>query len=329
MKTSYQWQGIKVVVGMVALCGFAISAQSTVLIDETFDTGYNRTVNNIGTTGTGNMAVYKSRNADTAVVTLGPGGSGSLSFSISANSGADAYRAYFTDVGANILNVGDASQVLNGHLLLGMGDTLISSVTFYYGTVPSDTSTAAIRFGLFDDVAGRSANDLNGGASTTMFTNNPGYGAFVTLMSVSTNNGMNFMRRTNMTTTGIFGTTADFTQIDGAVGGTSIAQSGLQLLTYKVSVTHMDANTTILTAGLYDTLTSQLLEGGSVADFSGQQVSDFSYLVWRTPRGPDAAGNGPYVFTDMKIEVIPEPSTLMLTGAGLALAIAAIRRRRS
>jgi hypothetical protein len=320
MKTSNQWRGIKFVVGMVALCGFAISAQSTVLIDEVFDTGYNRTVNNIAA---GNMALYKSRFNDGAIVNVG-----SVSFSSSVNNGAECYRAYFTDVGANLGTVGLNSSVTDGHVLLGAGDTLIASVKFYYGTVPSDTSTAAIRFGLFDAPAGRSMNDLNGGASTSAFTNNPGYGTFFSLMNSSTNNGISTVRRTNLTTTGYFGTSGDYTAIDGSIGGVSTAQSSGQELTLRFSITREgDGLSWILRTGLYDTLSDTLLMGGQVTDTVG--VSVFNSLAWRVPRMPDTAGNGPYTFTGLKIEVVPEPSTLMLAGAGLAMAFALIRRRRS
>jgi len=322
MKTRNQ---IKFVVGMVALCGFAISAQSTVLVDEIFDTGYNRTVNNIAAN---NLAVYKSRSGTTA--TVGTDNPGSLSFSIAANTGADAWRAYFTDVGANISGVGSASSVNNGHLLLGVGDTLIATVKFYYNTIPSDTSTAAIRFGLFDDVGTRSMNDLNGGASTTAFTNNPGYGTYITLMNNSTNNGISFVRRTNLTTTGVFGTSGDYTAIDGSVGGTSTAQSNLEKLTLQFSITRNASDWTLQT-GLYDTLTSTLLTGGSVTD-TGPGVSDFSWLAWRIPVGPVSTTTGAQTFNEFKVEVIPavpEPSTLMLAGVGLAMAFGVIRRRRS
>jgi len=79
MKTRNQGRVVKFVLGTVALCAFAINAQSTVLIDEIFDSGYSRTVNNISNT---NMAWFKARYNDVATANVG-----SLSFSASSNFG--------------------------------------------------------------------------------------------------------------------------------------------------------------------------------------------------------------------------------------------------
>lgn len=321
MKTRNQWRGIKFVVGMAALCGFAISAYSTVLIDEVFDSGYNRTARNIAG---GNMAWFKSRTATSGIVNVG-----SLSMSSSGNTGADAYYGFFTDVGANIGSVGSASSVSNGHLLLGIGDTLITSVSFYYGTAPTDTSTAAIRFGMFDDAGTRSEKDFSGGLSTTAFTNNPGYGAWFSVQSTSTNGPLSIIKRTQLTTTGVFSSSSDYTALGASLGGVSTAQSSGELLTLKFSVTRYDASTWTISSGLYDSLSDTLLFGDNVTESAG--LSSFNWLAWRVPRGPDAAGNGPYTFTDLKVEVlpVPEPSTLMLAGTGLVMALLSIRRRRS
>jgi len=320
MKARNQWQGIKFVVGVAALCAFVASARSAVLIDETFDTGYNRTANNIASS---NMAWYKGRNNE--VATVNPG---SLSFSVSVNQGAEAYWGYFTDPTANFAIAGTSSSVVNGHTVLGVGDTLIASVSFYWTTVPSDTSTASIRFGLFDTSSGRSMNDLNGGASSSMFTNNPGFATFVSLMSVSTNNGISILRHTTLTTTGLFGTSGDYSQLDGSVGGNSIAQSSGENVTLQLSVYNGGSSWT-LSSALYDTSTETLLEGGSVTTSDGTGLGSFSMMGFRVPRMADATAGGPYVFTDLNVSVIPEPSTLMLAVSGLAMAIMAIRRRRS
>jgi len=323
MKTRNQWRGVRFVLGMIALCTFVVSAQSAVLIDEVFDTGYNRTLNNIAGT---NMAWFKSRSNASATITTG--NPGSLSFSASTNNGADAYFGYFTDPAANFSIGGTSSSVNNGHLLLGVGDTLFASVTFYLTTMPSDTSTAALRFGLFDTYIGRSMNDFNGGASSSMFTNNPGFATFVTLQSASTNNGVSIYRHTGFTNTGLMGTSADFTQIDGSIGGTSVGATSGEKLTMKFSVSRPSAGEWDISSELIDTLTSSLLQGGSVSTSDG--VSSFSYIGVRLPRMPDSTF-GPVVFSDLNVSVsaIPEPSTLVLAASGLALAIMAIRRRRS
>jgi len=322
MKTRNQWRGVKFVLGMIALCTFVVSAQSAVLIDEIFDTGYSRTVNNIANS---NMAWYKSRS--NTIATVNTDNPGSLSFSASTNNGADAYWGYFTDPTASFSIGGTSSSVSSGHLLLGVGDTLSASVTFYLTTMPSDTSTANLRFGLFDTYIGRSMNDFNGGASSSMFTNNPGFATFMTLQSTSTNNGLSILRHTGFTGTGLFGTSNDYTSM-GSGGGLSTAQSSGEKLTLMLSVTRNDASTWTIESDLFDTLTSTLLEGMSVSTNDG--VSSFSMIGMRLPRMPDGTF-GPVVFSDLNVQVnaIPEPSTLMLAASGLAMAIFAIRRRRS
>jgi len=323
MKTRNQRRGVKFVLGMIALCTLVVSAQSAVIIDEIFDTGYNRTVNNIANS---NMAWYKGRSNTSATITTD--NPGSLSFSASTNNGADAYFGYFTDPNANFSIAGTSSSVSSGHLLLGVGDQLTASIQFYLTTMPSDTSTASLRFGLFDTYIGRSANDFNGGASSTLFTNNPGFATFMTLMSSSTNNGLSILRHTNFSTTGLLSSSGDFTQIGTSGGGVSTAQSSLEKLTLTFSVYRQDASTWVLDSDLYDTLTSTLLEGMEVSTSDG--VSSFSMMAVRLPRMPDGT-YGPVVFRDLNVQVntIPEPSTLMLAASGLAMAIFAIRRRRS
>jgi len=320
MKTRNQGRVVKFIVGAVALCAFAINAQSTVLIDELFESGYSRTVNNIGNS---NMAWFKARYNDTATANVG-----SLSFSTSSNSGADAFWGYFTDPAGSIPSVGNNSSVSNGKLFLGVGDTLITSVSFYLTTMPTDTSSAQVRYGVFDTGPGRSMNDLNGGASSTMFSNNPGFATFISLMNNTTNNGISIYKHTVMTTTGLFGASSDYTQIDGSVGGLSTAQTSGEKLTWSFKLTRTSSADWNLESDLYDTLTSALLEGGSVTTNDAAAANTFSMIGLRFPRSPDGT-MGPYVYTDLKVEVIPEPSTLMLAGTGLALAIVAIRRRRS
>jgi len=200
--------------------------------------------------------------------------------------------------------------------------------------VPSDTSSASIRFGLFDTSAGRSENDLNGGASSTMFTNNPGFATFVSLMSVSTNNGMSILRHTNLTNTGLFGTSGDYTDLGASPlyadsNTASTPQTSGENVTLRLSVAN-EGGSWVLTSGLYDTQTQTLLEGATVGTTDGTGLGSFSMLGFRVPSmASSTPGGGPYVFTDLNVSVIPEPSTLMLAVSGLAMALFAIRRRRS
>jgi len=218
--------------------------------------------------------------------------------------------------------------VSGGKLFLGVGDTLISSVSFYLTTMPSEASSGSWRYGVFDTGPGRSMNDLNGGASSTMFTNNPGFATFASLMSSTTNNGISILKHTTLSTTGFFSNSSDYTAIDGSVGGLSTAMTSGENVTWRFSIERDSLGYWEVQSEIYDTATWTLLEGGTVQTNDSSAATSFSMIGVRMPRMPDNT-MGPYVFTDLKVEVVPEPSTLMLAGTGLALALVAIRRRRS
>jgi hypothetical protein len=319
MSTTKLWRVItrmsKFGLGLVALCVFAVSAHATVLIDENFDAGYNRTNNNIAGS---NLAVLKARFATVPTVNVG-----SLSFVAASNSGSDQYWGYFTDPGANIAGVGTASSVSNGHLLLGVGDMVTVSLTFRLGTMPADLTSYSLRFGLFDSAVGRQTSDLNGGGNSTQFTNNPGFALFVPLSSVVTNDLLSFRRRTNMTTGNIFTSGGDYTQVDPIGGGAYPGMSADPTsYTLKFSVGRPDGSTWVLSSSIVDSL-NNVIQSGSASTNDG--VSSFNWFDWRIP------GNAiQTTFTDINVSVdaVPEPSTMVLVGAGLGLMIAAVRRRR-
>ena len=323
MKARNQWRGIKFVAVLTALFAFTISARSAVLIDELFETGYNRTVNNIAG---GNLAWSKGRSGTIPTVNVG-----SLSFSASANGGADGEWGYFTDPGANFVIPDSVNSVVSdGHVLLGVGDMLTASVSLYLGVMPSNTADAALRFGLFDSPNGRSVQDFNGSPSSTMFTNNPGFATFFSLMNVATNNGMSILSHTVLTSASIFSSSGNFSQIDGSGGGAMTGMQSMTNYTLSFSVERPDANTWQLESQVRDTLTGALIEGMLVTTNAGP--SSFNMMMLRWNRSPDGAV-APRVYTEIKVymnfpDEIPEPSTLLLVGTGLALAALTFRRRR-
>jgi len=320
MKTRYLLRGIKFVLGITALCALVVSVQATVLIDELFETGYNRTVNNIGNS---NMAWFKGRINQTATVNVG-----SLNFT-GTGSGSTANWGYFTDPTQNLLT--DAlggSQVSNGHLLLNVGDTLIASMTFNLSTVPSTTSTFEARVGLFDNPVGtRSMQDFNGGMTSTAFTNNPGFAVFVPLMNVTTADQVSIRKHTLMATQNVFNNSGDYQQIDGLVGGTYNPMMDLTNYTLSFSVSHEATAVWVLRASIKDATTGGVVQDGTVVLNDASVPGSFSLLAMRYPND-SAPGAGGITYNELKVEVIPEPSTLMLAGTGLALAVLAIRRRR-
>ncbi|HUJ11118.1 MAG TPA: hypothetical protein VL171_13930 [Verrucomicrobiae bacterium] len=290
-----QW--IRILVGPVVFGALLSSSHGTVLIDESFAPGYNRTNNNIAGA---NMAIYKGRTNTTATVNVG-----SLSFSNSTSLGASGYWGYFTDPNANLAGIGSASSVSNGHLLLGVGDKLTVSISFYLGSMPTGTSTYALRFGLFDSADGnpvRSTNDANAGPSSNAFTNNQAFAAFLP-MTTDTGliNQISLRRRTTLTAGNPLSSSADWTSM-GSVGGAYTALSSLSNYTLQFSVSRPDSFTWTISAALMDTLSATVLTSGSVSTNSG--LSSFNWFQWRTPS--EAPGN-PDVFTDMKVEVDPLP----------------------
>jgi len=316
MKTRNQWRGLKLIVGMLALCVFVISAQSAVLIDEQFESGYNRTVNNIANS---NMAWTKGRSASTATVNVG-----SVSFSAASNQGADGYWGYFTDPTANFLIGGTSSQVSNGHVQLGVGDTITASISMYFSSMPANSTDLAARFALLDNAPdGRSVQDFNGGPASTMFTNNPGFAAFGGFTaSAQAAGSISLQRHVSMTSANLMSASGDWRSF-GVVGAADNGMFAMTNYTWSVSVYRPDSGTWVVGSEIRDTVTGDLITGGTIS--TNDMTSTFSWMILRWNRMPDAETHN---FTDLKVTVIPEPSTLMLAGAGLALAALAIRRRR-
>ena len=311
-------------VAVAALCAFTVSAQATVLIDEQFESGYNRTSVYIANS---NMAWFKGRSNTSATVNVG-----SLSFSTSSSSGASGYWGYFTDPAGSVGSVGSASSVTAGHLALGIGDKLTVSIGFSLGTIPASTSAGALRFGLLDSAAAsqvpdqtRFTVDANSGPSNGAFINDPGYGAFLPLTSATAlTDQINLNRRTTFTSSNLMSTAGDWTSLASVGGAYNPLSSGVNY-TFNYSVARLDASTWELSASIVDTLSQTVMTSGSAQTASGQ--SSFDWIIWRMPA--EAVGN-PDVFTDLKVEVvaIPEPSTLVLVGAGLGMLFGMIRRRR-
>lgn len=284
--------------------GFALPSPAATLIQETFDSGYDRLTQNIAG---GNMAIYKARSGTVATTSVG-----SLAFDTTLKTGADQFWGYFTDPAANV-----GSTVQNGHVVLGVGDQLSISMTFNLLTVPSGV-TYSLRFGVFDDGGTRLTTDLTGGANNAAFNPAPGYALFVPLTTDSGLNNQLSIREHTTFNNNIFNTGADFTQIGSAVGGTYNPLSAGVDYTLQFDIFRQDAGTTLLSASIENTLTSAVMTSGSVS-FTGTQKSSFDWLAWRIPN-PDGGGTTTFKDITVAVTAVPEPSTWALLGlAGFGL----------
>ncbi len=298
-----------VIFGSASLFALAASSHAqTTIIDENFDSGYNRTSQSIAG---GNMAILKSRTATTPTV-----GVGSLSFSALSSAGANQFFGYYTDPGANV------GAVQNGHIVVGVGATLTFNYTFNLSAMPADTSYA-LRFGVFDDVGTRQTADLTSGGSSAAFNNNPGYALFIPLTSqVGLNNQFDFKYHGPTFNNNIFNSTADFTRIGSLTGGAYTPLASSIDYTLKFSINRQDASTTVLTASILEGATVR--NTATVTQTTGTQTSSFDWFGWRVPN--ETVG-GTLTFKDVNATITeaPEPSTFMLMGLG---ALAALQYRR-
>ncbi|HLM58273.1 MAG TPA: pectinesterase family protein [Pyrinomonadaceae bacterium] len=186
-------------------------AGAAVLVKDTFADG-NSTVQNLANNS---IRIFKGRAATTRTDAVG-----SVTFDMTATgSNSEAFWGYFTNPGAPVQ--------------LAVGDKLSVSGTFSLtGFVGGGQD---IRFGVFNSLGTRNANDLTGGQNDATFAGDPGYA--LGFFPSGTGSPFVLYRRTNLNVNNVFNTFGDFTAISPGAGATArqtLANGTPYTLTYTI-----------------------------------------------------------------------------------------------
>src|SRR5215212_3576792 len=175
---------------------FVAGAAGNILLDDLFTDG-----SSVNQALPGSARIFKGRST-----TVRTDAVGSVTFDMTATGGnSEAFWGYFTNSGSPAtLAVGDKLSVSGTFSLTG-----------FVGTGQD------VRFGVFNSLGTRNANDLTGGQNDATFAGDPGYA----LGFFASGSGSPFViyRRTNLNVNNVFNTFGDFTAIPGS--GASARQS--------------------------------------------------------------------------------------------------------
>jgi hypothetical protein len=261
------------------------------------------------------------------------------------NNGADALdtdwysstssNANSIEVGAGFLGMvtGTSGRGIHGTFAsqsLAIGDTLTATFTF---TTPATVTTsgaggANFRLGLFDTTGHTLAQDIQ--SPSALYTNLNGYMMDYDVSPTTSSTNIQFRQRSAVGSTALLSATGDYTSIGSGGGSYTIAAN--TTYTGVFSLTRTGAGSLDLYGALYQG--ASLLSSTTVSDVSGI-VNNIGLLAFHANSSifgsssiVGAADNG-IDFSNIKIEIVPEPSTLILTFVGLAgLVFANLRRRR-
>jgi hypothetical protein len=204
---------------------------------------------------------------------------------------------------------------------LNVGDTLTATFSF---TTPATVGTAkssGFRVGLFDTTGKPGlAADLSASSGTPnpIYNGLPGY-----MMDYDVNTGTENIQfrehNTSLTTGQLLANTSDYFNL--SAGGTVYAFAANTTYTGVMSVKRTGADTLDLTGTLFQGVNQLSTFTGS--DASGI-VNTFGMLAFQVTSGtfgtsatPNTADNG-IDFSNIKIEVVPEPSAIALLALGAA-----------
>ncbi|HUK82731.1 MAG TPA: hypothetical protein VLZ12_08905 [Verrucomicrobiae bacterium] len=204
---------------------------------------------------------------------------------------------------------------------LAIGDTL--TATFTFTTPATVTSTGAgganFKIGLFDTTAHNLAQDVTTSTSA-LYTNLNGYMLDYDVSPTTSSTNINFRQRSDPTVNTLLSSTTGYTTI-GSAGGNPYSFAPNTSYTGVFSLTRTGSDSLDLSGSLYQGNT--LLSTWSQSDSSGI-VSTFGAIgfhvnanIFGSTATPNTVDNG-IDFTNIKIEVIPEPSALVLSLMGLA-----------
>jgi pectate lyase len=272
------------VLGLLLLLVAVSPACATVLLDDTFADG-TRNNTSLPTDAAWYASSGASLTATTGAMTLSVGSSAILAVS------------YFT-------------TNANSQVSLGVGDSLLATITFTLNGVAPLNTSQGFRLGLFDFGTNRVSADFS--SSSSQGGNVSGYSLFQT-MGVAFNNTtpMDIRKRTTLTDSSILGTSGDWTSLTTGPGNTngfsgfaSGTQYTLQLSLQRTDVNSLQVTTTWLNPANGAELSTSVVDA-SAASFS------FDGLAIRPQTAATSSTN--IVFNEVRVELVPAATPPSIT----------------
>ena len=210
---------------------------------------------------------------------------------------------------------------------IGVGQQLVTTIKFTPTGLYS-TGSENFRFGLFTDPTDSQilgdVNDDGGGTGdlgqSDPWTDSEGYAVQLALSDgVSASDNPYIGKRVDMANNSLLGSSGAYTWVNDSSGANIVATSG-SLVTMEFILDRVGVDEMLLTF--------TISQGGSVlstlqmTDSSGI-YTDFDQLFFRLSK---AEGSADVLdFSELKVELVPEPATMLLLGLG---GLVAIRRKR-
>ncbi len=210
---------------------------------------------------------------------------------------------------------------------IGVGQQLVTTIKFTPTGLYS-TGSENFRFGLFNDPTDSQilsdTNDDGGGTGdlgqADPWTDSEGYAVQLALSDgVTASDNPYIGKRTDLTNSSLLGSSGAYTWVNDSAGANIVATSGalvtMEFILDRVGADEMLATFTISQGG-------SVLSTLQMTDASGI-YTDFDQLFFRLSK---AEGSADVLdFHELKVELVPEPATMLLLGLG---GLVAVRRKR-
>src|SRR5206468_3234616 len=302
------------IVWLIPIIAFLIASSShaSVLLNDSFADG-NRSNTSLPT----DSAVWIGQSAGNGSNSVAPG---AISFVLPTNS--LKVWTYFT----SDLSAPDGNQPHNSVTMLGVGDTLTTSMSFRPSGVTATSTSKNFRLGIFfDPTDARVQADVNsdGGGGTAPWTDATGYAVQIPLNSSTTNaNPMLIEKRTtsNSSLLGSSGAYAAAPTGGQAYSITSGSDYTLRLTLNVVSASQLDVTSTLLQG--VTTISTQTVSdlgtsfggtaiGAGLLPGSQSIYTKFDQLFFRDSDNTQATGLD---ITNFKVDLtsVPEPASLFV-----------------
>jgi hypothetical protein len=236
-------------------------------------------------------------------------------------------------VGSAAYSMGTSSEKLwtyftadGAEATIGVGQQLVTTIKFTPNGL-YDSGSENFRFGLFHDPTDSQIHDDrndDGGGTGDMGQDDPwtdaeGYAVrFALSNGATTADNPQVGKRTDMANNSLLGSSGAY---DWDSGGDDIYATDQILHTMTLVLDRTDVDELVATFTISNTLDGVLSEH-SMTDSSGI-YTDFDHLFFRLSKAEATADV--VDFHELKVELIPEPATMLLLGLG---GLIAIRRKR-